>query len=68
MTKRIQILGGFPKSDWNQTDETKTDYIKNKPVALLDELSSRATALETKVGEGFVEVTSQEIQALFTET
>ena len=20
-----------PKSDWNQTDETKADYIKNKP-------------------------------------
>ena len=30
-TKRIQIIGGFPQSDWAQTDETKTDYIKNKP-------------------------------------
>ena len=29
-TKRIQIIGGFPQSDWEQTDETKTDYIKNK--------------------------------------
>lgn len=29
-TKRIQIIGGFPQSDWNQTDKTKTDYIKNK--------------------------------------
>lgn len=30
-TKKIQILGGFPQADFNQTDETKSDYIKNKP-------------------------------------
>ena len=30
-TKKIQILGTFPQSDWKQTDETKSDYIKNKP-------------------------------------
>lgn len=30
-TKRIQIIGGFPQSDWNQTDETNPAYIKNKP-------------------------------------
>lgn len=30
-TKRIQIIGGFPQADWNQTDETQSDYIKNKP-------------------------------------
>ena len=30
-TKKIQIIGGFPQADFNQTDETKSDYIKNKP-------------------------------------
>ena len=33
-TKKIQIINGasiIPQSDWNQTDETKSDYIKNKP-------------------------------------
>lgn len=30
-TKKIQILGGFPQADFNQTDSTKSDYIKNKP-------------------------------------
>lgn len=39
-TKKIQILNGasiIPKSDWNQTDETKADYIKNKPTDLATE-------------------------------
>lgn len=26
-----------PRSDWNQTDETKADYIKNKPTILTEE-------------------------------
>ena len=33
-TKKIQILNGasiIPQSDWNQADDTKVDYIKNKP-------------------------------------
>ena len=31
-SKKIQIVGlDIPQSDWNQTDETKLDYIKNKP-------------------------------------
>ena len=30
-TKRIQILGGFPQSDWNQEDATHPSYIHNKP-------------------------------------
>ena len=33
-TRRVQIIGGFPQSDWNQTDETAVDYIKNKPDTL----------------------------------
>lgn len=31
MTKRVQIIGGFPQSDWAQKDENAVDYIKNKP-------------------------------------
>lgn len=30
-TKRIQIIGGFPQADWNQTDENDPSYIHNKP-------------------------------------
>ena len=30
-TKKIQILGTFPQSDWAETDETKSTFIKNKP-------------------------------------
>lgn len=37
MSKKIQILGGFPQADFNQTDETKSDYIKNKPIPLVME-------------------------------
>lgn len=33
-TKRVQIIGGFPQADWNQTDETKSDFIKNKPSSI----------------------------------
>ncbi len=31
-TKKLQIVGSMiSQSDWNQTDETQADYIKNKP-------------------------------------
>lgn len=31
-TKKIQVIGSMvPQSDWAQTDESKVDYIKNKP-------------------------------------
>lgn len=33
-TRRIQLISGFPQADFNQTDMTKSDYIKNKPVPL----------------------------------
>lgn len=42
-TKKIQIVGGIvPQPDWNQTDETKADYIKNKPekATIIDETST----------------------------
>lgn len=32
-SKTIQIVGGIvPQPDWNQTDETKADFVKNKPI------------------------------------
>lgn len=38
MSKKIQIVGlDIPQSDWNQTDETKLDYIKNKPETVTTE-------------------------------
>ena len=30
-TKKVQLLGDFPQSDWNQTDEESSEFIKNKP-------------------------------------
>ena len=39
-SKKIQIIGSITQNaDWNQTDETKGDYIKNKPT--LGELASK---------------------------
>lgn len=34
--KKLYVTGGsiIPQSDWNQTDETQVDYIKNKPTDL----------------------------------
>lgn len=44
-TKKIQIIGGFPQADFNQTDETKSDFIKNKPTPLeLDSDPAAGTA------------------------
>lgn len=35
MTKKIQVIGSIvPQADFNQTDSTKSDYIKNKPTPL----------------------------------
>ena len=47
-TKKIQLLNGasiVPQSDWTQTDNTKADYIKNKPAipSSLADLSDDAT-------------------------
>ena len=30
-TKYVQLLGGLPKPDWDETDETSQSFIKNKP-------------------------------------
>lgn len=34
-TKKLQILGGLPQSDWSQNDENSFDYIRNKPENLI---------------------------------
>lgn len=48
-TKRIQLIGGFPQADFSQTDSTKFDYIKNKPIPI--ELQTDPT-VETDAGLG----------------
>lgn len=35
-SKKIQIIGGFPQANWEQTDATKSDYIQNKPIESTD--------------------------------
>lgn len=40
-----------PKSDWNQTDPTKADYIKNAPKEVIERLNAEvATRLNVKIG------------------
>jgi hypothetical protein len=34
---RVEDITGLPQSDWNQTDATQTDYIKNKPSVVTDD-------------------------------
>ncbi|MBO5435881.1 hypothetical protein J6A31_08815 [bacterium] len=34
-TKKIQVLNGSFQSDWNETDETQINFIKNKPTEVL---------------------------------
>lgn len=36
-TKKLQILGGFPKPDWDEVDETSISYIRNKPEIATDD-------------------------------
>lgn len=42
-----------PRPDWTQTDETKADYIKNKPT-ILTETDVREIIAETDSGGGTV--------------
>lgn len=47
-TKKLQIVGGFPQSDWSQEDATAFDYIKNKPENLArTDQNNNFTALQT---------------------
>ena len=65
MSKKIMgaVVGlPSPRSDWNQTDERKADYIKNKPEIVPVEVFSdvyfnRIPALETyKADKSYVDV------------
>ena len=65
MSKKIMgaVVGlPSPRSDWNQTDERKADYIKNKPEIVPIEVFSdvyfnRLPALETyKADKSYVDV------------
>lgn len=56
-TKKIQILGGFPQADFNQTDETKSDYIKNKPAPIqLD--GDPTTSTQGALGQFYINTTT----------
>lgn len=51
-SKKIQIVGlDIPQADWNQTDETQLDYIKNKPdldlLATMEWVKEYVTAMLT---------------------
>ena len=74
-TKKIQILNGasiIPKPDWNQTDDTKADYIKNKPT--LGTISTKDTIEKTDLSSDVqttldkAETAIQSIDGLATET
>jgi hypothetical protein len=58
-TKKLQILGGLPKPDWDETDETSLSYIKNKP----DEMD----ALEIVAQMGLVEPTAANDGSIYTD-
>ena len=49
MSKKIQIVGlDIPQADWDQTDETKLDFIKNKPT--LGTIASKDSLSKSDVG------------------
>lgn len=53
-TYKIQVLNNF-KPDWNQTDETQADYIKNKPtLGTLAEKDSEIYIGSGDMPEGYV--------------
>lgn len=59
-TKKLQILDSITKqADWNQTDETQKDYIKNKP--------NEAEALELVVRMGLTSPAIANDGSLYTD-
>lgn len=53
-TYKIQVLNNF-KPDWNQTDETQADYIKNKPtLGTLAEKDSEIYIGSGEMPEGYI--------------
>lgn len=59
-SKKIQILDSIVKqADWDQTDETQKDFIKNKP----DEADALALATEM----GLIEPTTASDGSIYTD-
>lgn len=61
-----------PRPDWNQTDETKADYIKNKPIigdiASLTEISKDNLALDVQESLDRADSAIQSLDGYATET
>lgn len=56
-----------PRSDWNQTDETKADYIKNKPVIDTEMSDTSENAVQNKVIKSYVDEKIGDIDAVLEE-
>jgi hypothetical protein len=55
-TKKIQILDSLTtQPDWDQTDETKSDYIKNKPLNKFAQMDTDIQTLNEKTSQFVVE-------------
>ena len=66
----------MPVADWNQTDEKKADYIKNKPdfdglETEVNDMAQEITEMDNRVEslegwhDNFIEATEDDIKALF---
>ena len=64
-SKKIQIVGlDLPVADWNQTDETQLDYIKNKPDIPSIEGLATEEFVEEKVKEKIAEIDMPEMEQI----
>jgi hypothetical protein len=58
-TKKLQVLDSLTiQPDWNQEDDAKSDYIKNKPLAEIAQVTVNAEniqALEEKTAQFVIE-------------
>lgn len=61
-TQISEAIAEIPQSDWNQTDETAVDYIKNKPLAPTDE-----ELLELLVETGIIDPITNNTGAIFVD-
>lgn len=62
ITDIISEMSEQTQSDWNQTDETRSDYIKNKPIEETED-----DALELLAEMGVLEVTVDTDGAILTD-
>lgn len=58
-TKKLQVLDSLTiQPDWNQTNDTKSDYIKNKPLTELAQITvntENIQALNEKTSQFVIE-------------